>query len=762
MQETQPHTSSSRTPPSINSHNTQLTPSEHTSTALPKRRTAVYHSAGPRRRPVPNANAMYRDLLRATNAKSLGRSSSSKMTRFSLQGPMARRLAGKKVTSAEHLRYVLSSQSHRLQISHQSKVSTGTETQHRMREKAEKIEKERRAARRTVMCRTRELEECVDLTQEAEASIRNSTEREDPNDLISDDEEDTKLKRELSEKASEKKRPVYQSRTQSHTERSTFGLGRWREQNEQKVVRQEKQAVALASNVDKEDVIMLSSDDDDESPLSLKRKRCGSQDKTRLVGLPVSDVVFNPPNIDKKLKDSSDKGVTSNSKLIIKKLPRAKIGAVNKEVPSDLQPIRGKECSDEVMRDGVAGSLPLILKITPVVAYPAELDDVIVLSDDENKRVDHKEAPRKCGMKRVSDRTRPISAKSFYSSKKTNGTKEGNLHIPILRSMRINTRRRKHISYVELSDDDAKLEESANNEVQLRYEYGIDSFILKGGNEGEFEVENEERSRDIRFRMLNAEELAIVLSLTYRVPKQRVLARIEEANIELRGEDFGGLRGSRWLNDEIMNSFVSLINTRNRKNNDDKAEMSEEKRGFESSICSEKNALWRSRPRSHIFNTFFFARLSQNGYDYDGVKRWLKRVGLCIKQLDLILVPINVENYHWVLGGIDLRGKQFIYMDSTFGRDSCNAIGHLRKWLSDEVRDKHGAEEEKEMEISSWAEVINPAYLPRQKDGGSCGIFTLYMADYLERGQRPNFTQKDIMVLRRRTVLFLKEGRLPN
>lgn len=131
----------------------------------------------------------------------------------------------------------------------------------------------------------------------------------------------------------------------------------------------------------------------------------------------------------------------------------------------------------------------------------------------------------------------------------------------------------------------------------------------------------------------------------------------------------------------------------------------------------------RSRPRVHIFNTFFFARLTQGDtYDYQGVRHWLERAGRNVPSLDLIMFPINIINLHWVLAAIDLRGKKFLYFDSTCGSDSLDALETLRRWLKDEVLDKCGKDVLDEMEIDSWKSVINPPYLPEQQDHGSCDI----------------------------------------
>ena len=48
-----------------------------------------------------------------------------------------------------------------------------------------------------------------------------------------------------------------------------------------------------------------------------------------------------------------------------------------------------------------------------------------------------------------------------------------------------------------------------------------------------------------------------------------------------------------------------------------------------------------------IKNSFFYTRLTQEGYKYDNVKSWTRRMGDLLAK-DKILVPINKGNSHWV------------------------------------------------------------------------------------------------------------------
>lgn len=271
---------------------------------------------------------------------------------------------------------------------------------------------------------------------------------------------------------------------------------------------------------------------------------------------------------------------------------------------------------------------------------------------------------------------------------------------------------------------------------------------------------------NIRLQELGDGEKAMFKSLTQGVAKGEVIAKVASANIVLCGRDIVRLRGRRWLNDEVVNAFSALINERSRahfaaEDENDSVVGNDDDDDEDECTVVETGAVRLRRPRAYMFNSFFHTRVTSGGYDYGGVRRWPKRADVDIAALDLVLVPVNLNNYHWVLAAVDLRHMEFLYLDSMYGGDSLGVLKTLKRWLRDEVENNHGEARAKAMKIDEWAEVICPSYLPRQEDDGSCGVFTLFMADYLELGKMPDFSQSDIGVMRQRTVLFLKDGKLP-
>lgn len=242
---------------------------------------------------------------------------------------------------------------------------------------------------------------------------------------------------------------------------------------------------------------------------------------------------------------------------------------------------------------------------------------------------------------------------------------------------------------------------------------------------------------------------------------------MSETGITLHGSDLKCLRRERWLNDELINAYVYLINKRNEE------------------IFNRERAP-PGIPKTRVFNTFFYTRLTSgpNGYDYAGVRRWTSRARIDISTYDLLLFPVNLGNHHWILAGIDLKGKSFLYLDSILASDKAGVTNTLRQWLKDELCDKHGEEVAAKRKIDKWEILLNSyrvlrcgvlppelertgakpgrmAKVPHQKDGGSCGVFMAKMADCLSLGLQVYFQQPDIPLIRKRMVLDLVKKYIP-
>lgn len=280
---------------------------------------------------------------------------------------------------------------------------------------------------------------------------------------------------------------------------------------------------------------------------------------------------------------------------------------------------------------------------------------------------------------------------------------------------------------------------------------------------------------------LTIKEKSIVKIVTM-CKKFETVVSFPESGISLVGEDMKRLGAEQWLNDEVINAYVTLINDRNR------TIFGSNRVGKNGSGSSDdigrKNNPPKDVPRTLMLNTFFFPRVANSGYDYNGVRRWTKRTGVDVLDYDLILVPVNLGNKHWVLGAIDMNNKMFMYLDSQKKRDKNNVMSTLQRWLYDEIFDKHGDEVSIRLNVMKWNNVVNQyvvrrtGVLPRemeseseivgrmenvpmQTDGGSCGVFMSKTADSLSLGITVYCLQSHISLIRSRMALDLIRKKLP-
>jgi len=222
-----------------------------------------------------------------------------------------------------------------------------------------------------------------------------------------------------------------------------------------------------------------------------------------------------------------------------------------------------------------------------------------------------------------------------------------------------------------------------------------------------------------------------------------------KGRITLMLSDLQRLCGSSWLDDELMNLFAAFVNHR-----DDLLSSTAAATGGARAEVDGTPA-----PRTRMFNTFFFSRLSARlgRYDYSGVSRWGAKLQLNLEAVDTILIPVNLQRTHWVLVNINVKGRSFLYYDSFGTPDSGLVVPAVRRWLGDEVRTRLGDNAASAWDVNSWP-LAESAGLPEQFDGGSSGVFVLAAADCFSLGHPLLFEQVDMPAMRYSVALALFFG----
>ncbi|XP_059908621.1 sentrin-specific protease 2 isoform X1 [Gadus macrocephalus] len=206
---------------------------------------------------------------------------------------------------------------------------------------------------------------------------------------------------------------------------------------------------------------------------------------------------------------------------------------------------------------------------------------------------------------------------------------------------------------------------------------------------------------------LNQADPSLVLSAAFKLRiTQRDLATLREGN---------------WLNDEVINFYLSLVMERS-------------------------SSQAAPGPRVYCFSTFFLPKLRGGEGGQAGghwaVRRWTKAVDLFLH--DLILVPLHLD-VHWAMAVIDLRSQSVKSYDSMGQRhdDICSLLLIF-------LREEHKVKKGKDLDTSRWTvSSIRACEIPQQKNGSDCGIFACKYADYISKGRPLDFKQCHMPLFRK-------------
>ena len=206
--------------------------------------------------------------------------------------------------------------------------------------------------------------------------------------------------------------------------------------------------------------------------------------------------------------------------------------------------------------------------------------------------------------------------------------------------------------------------------------------------------------------------------------------RIRNLNIDYAG--FCRLRNATWLHDEIINSYLTLLQTR------------------DSDLCRIGGCRGR---RSLFFSSFFLeVLLPSRGrqryiYNFSQVAKWTK----CnVFDTKCLFFPLNLENSHWVLITVDMATCTVHYWDPMGGVSWIHIKGIVR-WLRDEAEDKDVTAHSN----TQWAVIVEKTTrcggrLPEQRSSTECGVLLILCVSALSIDSPLDYTEDDAPIARRR------------
>lgn len=148
-----------------------------------------------------------------------------------------------------------------------------------------------------------------------------------------------------------------------------------------------------------------------------------------------------------------------------------------------------------------------------------------------------------------------------------------------------------------------------------------------------------------------------------------------------------------WLNDEVINAYLGVLQQ-------------------------------RGRGRIWCPNSFFWSKLRDDGTA--AVRRWAARAGVEMASLELILLPLHLNEDHWALGAMNFQSSSLGYFDSLGYDPPSEFITRSQEYLH-----AIGAAA---AEKPRWPLVQEPQPVPLQENDADCGVFLCMFAEHLARG----------------------------
>lgn len=247
--------------------------------------------------------------------------------------------------------------------------------------------------------------------------------------------------------------------------------------------------------------------------------------------------------------------------------------------------------------------------------------------------------------------------------------------------------------------------------IDEKYQYTVDEILKK--------IEVEKQQKLSKVLPLTDEQLKTVNQIfSDRNSSRKVISKFQ---IDVTIKDLQTLRPGKWLNDVVIDFYLSLVSDIN--------------------------------PKYFSWTSHFFTTLQDRGYA--GVKRWGKRRKLNLFEKDIVFIPINISSTHWALATIDNTKKTIQYYDSlsSYGGEF-HGLRLIKSYMKGET-ERLGIN----VDVDSY-QILPNIQVPQQKNGFDCGVFTCICASYLARASRLDYSQKDMVMFRQRMVYEILVGHL--
>jgi Ulp1 family protease len=211
---------------------------------------------------------------------------------------------------------------------------------------------------------------------------------------------------------------------------------------------------------------------------------------------------------------------------------------------------------------------------------------------------------------------------------------------------------------------------------------------------------------------------------------------ITKFNTDFLQEHIQLLKPSAWLNDEVINFYMAMLQERS-------------------------NLL---KGECHFFASHFFTRLigpERNQRDFRGVMSWSKKFNVFSR--DKVFIPVNIINNHWFLIVVHVQKKEIVSYDS-FNNDHTFYLDILMDWLLFEANDSSAMKKKvrkAKPPINKTEWTLRKEQVPQQHNTCDCGVFIIMFADFILENIPLTICEPDMLDFRLKIALAISFGILP-
>lgn len=166
----------------------------------------------------------------------------------------------------------------------------------------------------------------------------------------------------------------------------------------------------------------------------------------------------------------------------------------------------------------------------------------------------------------------------------------------------------------------------------------------------------------------------------------------------------------------------------------------------------------------YYFDCNFKTKLmDEKSIEFDELKRFLRkgRKGKYIQifKYENIFIPLHIGANHWALIVLKIKEKRILYLDSmgSHPETKANIIAEVWSFFSQSSLDIDLNEKQIDYHVGEWR-VDETIKSPQQHNSVDCGVFLCTNMFYISNGFIPNYTYRDIPVIRYRIAFTLLQN----